>query len=69
MPTYPLKCTHCKNTFEFTLSASEIADTKRLKCNVCETRRTFKRDWMAGVAAYHNRYSPKHPRVNRGRGY
>lgn len=69
MPTYPLKCNSCQNTIEFSMPAAQLTDPIRRRCPVCEQRRTFKRDWSAGIAAFHPRLSPKHPRAGRGRAF
>lgn len=62
MPNYDYDCTACGAEFEILHS---IKETKR-KCPDCGKLK-LQRAWRE-VAAYHNHFSPKHPRVDRGKG-
>lgn len=62
MPTYDYECTDCGAAVEIFHSMTE---TKR-KCPECGKLK-LKRAWRE-VAAFHNQFSPMHPRLNRGVG-
>jgi putative FmdB family regulatory protein len=62
MPNYDYDCTACGAEVEILHPMSET----RKKCPECG-RLQLKRAWRQ-VAAYHNLFSPMHPRVNRGIG-
>jgi putative FmdB family regulatory protein len=68
MPRYDIKCNECGNSIEIEVVFSEVKEKYRRKCPNCGKVKTFSRDWSAGLAAYHDHYSPMHPRAGRGRG-
>jgi hypothetical protein len=53
---------------EIEINRDDVKEKYRRKCPACKTTKTFTRDWSAGMAAYHDRFSPMHPRAGRGRG-
>lgn len=65
---YDIKCTECGESIEIDVPLTEVKEKYRRKCPTCGKTKTFTRDWSAGIAAYHDRYSPMHPRKGRGRG-
>jgi putative FmdB family regulatory protein len=64
MPTYDLACGACGHKFEVTHKMSEPHPTKCPKCGKEKVRQAYN-----DAPAFHNHYSPMHPRVNRGRGH
>ena len=62
MPTYDYTCTQCGADVDIFHGMDE---TKK-KCPECG-KMGLKRAWRQ-VAAYHNHFSPMHPRLNRGKG-
>lgn len=68
MPRYDIKCVECGTSIEIEVERDEVKEKYRRKCDKCGKVRTFTRDWSAGIAAYHDRFSPMHPRAGRGRG-
>lgn len=68
MARYDIRCTTCGESIEIDVPLSEVKEKYRRKCPTCGKTKTFTRDWMAGIASYHDRYSPLHPRAGRGRG-
>lgn len=62
MPLYDYRCEACEEEFELRHNMSET----RKKCPECgkhKLKRIFKT-----APAYHDHYSPMHPRAGRGRG-
>jgi putative FmdB family regulatory protein len=68
MPRYDFKCTECGAKIEIEVERVDLKDKYRRKCPTCGKVRNFTKDWSAGMPAYHDRYSPMHPRAGRGRG-
>lgn len=62
MPAYDYVCTKCGEEVELV----HRMGMKKRKCPECG-QNGLERSWMK-VAAYHNRFSPAHPRLNRGKG-
>ena len=62
MPTYDYVCDACDHEVDILHPMNEV----RKKCPACGKMK-LKRAWRQ-VAAYHNLFSPMHPRVNRGSG-
>ena len=62
MPTYDYVCDACSHEVDF---VHPIGQTRK-KCPECGKNK-LRRAWSQ-VAAYHNQFSPMHPRVNRGTG-
>lgn len=62
MPTYDYDCSNCGAEFELVHGMNET----RKKCSRCGQLK-LKRAWRQ-VAAFHNHFSPMHPRINRGVG-
>lgn len=62
MPAYDYDCNACGASIEVT---HEMSETKK-KCPECGKLK-LKRAWKQ-VAAFHNHYSPMHPRAKRGQG-
>lgn len=67
MPRYDFKC-ECGHPIEIEVSMTDVKDKYRRSCPDCGKTKTFTRNWAAGMAAYHDRLSPMHPRAGRGRG-
>lgn len=63
MPQYDLKCDSCGHEFVSDHGMSE----PHPKCPECDKPEVSVR--FTKPPAYHARYSPLHPRKNRGRGY
>lgn len=63
MPSYDYHCDACDRIFE----AQHPIGRGPSRCPACGSAR-IRRDWSK-PPAYHARYSPMHPRKNRGRGY
>jgi hypothetical protein len=68
VPRYDIKCTECETSIEVEINRKKVKEKYRRKCVKCDKVRTFVRDWSAGVAPYHDHYSPMHPQAGRGRG-
>lgn len=64
MPQYDLQCEACEHTFTVEHAMSEPHPKKCPECGKAKVKQLFNK-----APAYHARYSPMHPRVNRGRGY
>lgn len=64
MPLYDMKCEACNHEFEDLHGVHEPDPTKCPSCG----KPKLKRAWKT-APFYENRYSPLHPRRNRGRGY
>jgi putative FmdB family regulatory protein len=64
MPTYAYLCDACGSKFEAICPLDQQGPTR---CPECKSGR-IRRDWTQ-LPVYHNRYSPLHPRKNRGRGH
>jgi len=62
MPTYDYVCGACKAKMDIIHPIGEV----KKKCASCGKMK-LTRAWSQ-VAAYHNQFSPAHPRVNRGMG-
>lgn len=62
MPRYDYKCHECGHEYEEQHSMSEM----RTECPKCKQDALV---IVVGQIAYHNHYSPMHPRANRGRGH
>lgn len=65
MPNYDYRCVGCGHEWEV---FHAIADEGPKKCPKCKTKKR-PRKMITSPPAYHNHYSPMHPRKNRGRGY
>lgn len=63
MPVYKTRCTACGHTWETVRGVQEGPPKRCPKC-----RKKAETVWDS-VPAFHSRYSPLHPRVNRGRGH
>ncbi len=64
MPRYDLICEACGHKFEVVRT---IHEPNPKQCPQCGKKKV-RRDW-SHPPAFHARYSPMHPRRNRGRGY
>ena len=64
MLNYDVMCDACKAEFEESQERDAKQPTKCPKCGKKKAHRVFRK----AVATY-NKYSPLHPRKNRGRGY
>lgn len=64
MPQYDLICDGCDHKFVVDHAMSEPHPKKCPECGKAKVRQNF-----ITPPAYHNLYSPMHPRVNRGRGH
>ena len=64
LPTYDMQCDACNHELEVVHAISEPHPKKCPACGKQKLRVAFKK-----APAYHNHYSPMHPRVNRGRGH
>ncbi len=64
MPIYDLDCSACGNISEEFQSIHEKQPTRCAKCGKRQVRRVILK-----APAFLNRYSPLHPRRNRGRGH
>jgi putative FmdB family regulatory protein len=62
MPAYDYKCKHCGHQAEI---VHEMGTVKK-KCPQCK-KNGLEKMWLK-VAAYHDRFSPMHPRKGRGKG-
>jgi len=63
MPRLDIKCETCGYSIEIDIPFSKVKEKYRRKCVGCGSIRTFSRDWSKGLATYHDRYSPMHPRA------
>jgi putative FmdB family regulatory protein len=63
MAFYDYRCDACGYVFEV---QHGMNDPGPKKCPECGKRKIHK---VIGKPAYHNHYSPMHPRAHRGRGY
>jgi putative FmdB family regulatory protein len=63
MPTYDYTCKACGHTLEVYHAMAERGPKKCPKCGKLQLAKAI------GLPAFHTRYSPMHPRVNRGRGH
>lgn len=68
MPRFDLQCDECGHEMEVEIPRDKVKDKYSRKCPSCKEGRTFRRVWSRGIAAFHARYSPMHPRAGRGRG-
>jgi putative FmdB family regulatory protein len=64
MPFYDFHCDKCELTFEVLHGLAEPGPKKCPRCNSKKVQRAF-----TSPPAYHNHYSPMHPRATRGRGH
>ena len=64
MPRYDVMCDNCKEKWEEYQGMNDVQPTKCPKCGKKKVHRVFRK----AVATY-NKYSPCHPRKNRGRGW
>lgn len=64
MPAYDLICGNCGHKMEVIHGLNEKHPKKCPSCGKMKLRQ----DWST-PPAYHNHFSPLHPRKNRGRGY
>lgn len=62
MPNYDYVCDACDHEVDI---QHAMGETKK-KCPDCGKMK-LRRAWSQ-VAAYHNRFSPMHPRIGRGKG-
>jgi putative FmdB family regulatory protein len=67
MPFYDLRCGACGHEYESMLAISEAPTDEPVRCPKCNKKKV--RVAIKKAPAYHNHYSPLHPRRNRGRGY
>ncbi|REJ65591.1 MAG: zinc ribbon domain-containing protein [Planctomycetota bacterium] len=63
MPLYEYQCDACGHKLEI---LQRISDKAKRKCPKCDKPKLVK---IIHAPAYHNHYSPMHPRIDRGRGY
>jgi putative FmdB family regulatory protein len=64
MPAYDYQCETCGHEFEVSHGMDAPGPAKCPECGKRKVKRQFKR-----APAYQARYSPMHPRANRGRGH
>jgi putative FmdB family regulatory protein len=64
MPLYDLECSACGEISEDIQTMDAKQPTRCAKCGKRQVRRI-----LLKPPAYHNHFSPLHPRKNRGRGH